>query len=294
MKQLKQRLAYTLIELLAVLGIIGILIMLLLPAVQMARESARRMQCSNNLRQLSLAVANYQGTHHSLPLLGSSSFSEDKLPQGTKQKYPYPRIHTVVSLLPFCEYTSIYEAIMSIWETDETDNTVATVSDAFPDMGVAIPIIRCPSDGAEQYPGNNGQPLASRSYVYCSGDWPEAGIHGYTKKDDKGYKRITDESLDDIGKYNKNTRTAIPCCWPYRDLANITDGLSNTILMSEKTLGRKGSRHIKESSLVMPSITTEHDQSPEGTSGYSACLASTLYLDRQWLDSSGKVDTLVS
>ena len=229
---MKHHCAYTLIELLAVLGIIGLLIMLLLPAVQVARESARRMQCSNNLRQLALAVSNYQGTQHSLPLLGSCSFSEDKLPQGTKQKYPYPRINTVVSLLPFCEYPSIYESIMSIWETDETDNTVATVSDAFPDMGIAIPIIRCPSDGAELYPGNNGEPLASRSYVYCSGDWPDAGIYGYAEKDMNGYKRITKDSLTNLSKYNSNTRTVIPCCWPYRNLSDITDGLSNTIFIT--------------------------------------------------------------
>lgn len=294
MNNLNKYQGYTLVELLAVLGIIGILIMLLLPAVQMARESARRMQCSNNLRQLSLAVMNYQGTHHSLPILGSCTFSEDQLPKGVKQKYPYPRINTVVSLLPYCEYTSIYEVIMSIWETDKIDNTVASVTDAFPDMGVSVPIIRCPSDGAEGYPGNSGLPLASRSYVYCSGDWPEAGIYSYTEKDDNGYKRITKISLDDISKYNNNTRSAIPCCWPYRNLSDITDGLSNTILMSEKTLGRKGSRHIKESSLVMPSITTEHNESPEGTSGYSSCLSASQILDRQWLDSAGKVDTNIS
>lgn len=285
---------YTLIELLAVMGIIGILIMLLLPAVQMARESARRMQCSNNLRQLALAVANYQGTNHSLPILGSCSFSEDKLPEGVKQKYPYPRIHTVVALLPYCEYASTFEAVMGLWETDEIDNTVAAVTDAFPDMGISVPIIRCPSDGAEGFADVHGGLLAARSYVYCSGDWPESGIHGYTKKDEQGYKRITSESLEDIGNYNNNTRTAIPCCWPYRDYSAITDGLSNTILMSEKTLGRLTSRMLKESSLAMPSITTSHEESPEGTSGYSACLSASLRLDRQWLDAAGSVINCIS
>ncbi|MDR1960061.1 MAG: DUF1559 domain-containing protein [Planctomycetaceae bacterium] len=93
------RIAFTLVELLVVIAIIGILIALLLPAVQAAREAARRMQCSNNLKQLGLAVHNFHDAHGRIVPHGPNYGTE-----GNGQRHSY-----LVGLCPFIEQTAVYE-----------------------------------------------------------------------------------------------------------------------------------------------------------------------------------------
>ncbi|MFI4875313.1 MAG: DUF1559 domain-containing protein [Blastopirellula sp. JB062] len=98
---------FTLVELLVVIAIIGVLIALLLPAVQQAREAARRMSCSNNLKQLGLALHNYHDTHLVFP------YGRSGAPEGSTISNPqvYRSQTGLTALLPYIEQTAIYDTI---------------------------------------------------------------------------------------------------------------------------------------------------------------------------------------
>lgn len=115
------RSGFTLVELLVVIAIIGVLMGLLLPAVQMAREAARRSQCSNNIRQLSLALLNYESGRGRLP------FGRDNLNFSTHSK-----------LLPFLEQGNIADRIDFTVAFNHANNQFA--------MGSQIGMLNCPSD----------------------------------------------------------------------------------------------------------------------------------------------------
>ena len=119
----RNRSAFTLVELLVVIAIIGILVALLLPAVQAAREAARRMQCSNNLKQLALALHNYEGTYKTFPPAGIDS----------------NQMSWVVMLLPFIEQQPLFANFNFTQGAWNASNRIAVV------QGVKIQAIRCPS-----------------------------------------------------------------------------------------------------------------------------------------------------
>ena len=130
---------FTLVELLVVIAIIGVLIALLLPAVQAAREAARRMQCTNHVKQYTLALHNYHDTNNALPAMGARVVNKDP---ATGASYSTDEWTPVTFLLPFFEQQARYDAIMS--------RTVTAIwypwSSATPIQGT-IPTICCPSDG---------------------------------------------------------------------------------------------------------------------------------------------------
>lgn len=101
-----RRRGFTLVELLVVIAIIGILVALLLPAVQSAREAARRMQCSNHMKQFGLAAHNYHDVFKTFPRYSYFSFREDTAAWRIWQGYS---VHTM--LLPYMEQTNIYERV---------------------------------------------------------------------------------------------------------------------------------------------------------------------------------------
>ena len=104
----KKRFGFTLVELLVVIAIIGILVALLLPAIQAAREAARRSECSNKMKQLGVAFHNYHDTYKALPWMRGSAV------WGTRNTVPVGNegtINGLVGLLPFLEVTALYDDI---------------------------------------------------------------------------------------------------------------------------------------------------------------------------------------
>lgn len=127
----KMRRAFTLVELLVVIAIIGILVSLLLPAVQAAREAARRMQCSNNLKQIALATHNYESANKRLP--------SARTPSGTG-------LSIFAQLLPYFEQGNLMSTIDFQVGWDHVNNTTARNS--------AIATLLCPSDPVTSIPNN--------------------------------------------------------------------------------------------------------------------------------------------
>lgn len=202
------RSAFTLVELLVVIAVIGILIALLLPAVQAAREAARRMSCTNNLKQLGIAMHNYADTfRETLPNAGFSGsvFPNDYSP--------------LAKLLPYCEQANLQDLIdFSIYmgHPGTTDLPV----ELRPAAATAVPMFLCPSDGETPL---HDMKLPSGAVIQVAGS-------NYAMNHESGVN----------GVYNPGFGAADGLCWVDADvrLASITDGTSNTLAFTESLRGR--------------------------------------------------------
>lgn len=153
----RPRYAFTLVELLVVIGIIGVLVGLLLPAVQAAREAARRMQCSNHLKQVALAVHNYQSAFNKFPPSALVDLSISST--GNNGSWG---VHG--RILPFLEQGNVYENVdlSSGWDNQQAID------------GLKIPTFACPSDpGSDQERVfDDGRPtLYPTNYGFNFGTW---------------------------------------------------------------------------------------------------------------------------
>lgn len=206
-----RRAAFTLIELLVVIAIIAILIALLLPAVQQAREAARRTQCKNNLKQLGLALHNYHDSHNRFPALRMGP-NDGAGRQGDQTGLIY--------LLPFMDQANIYSQIPQ----DHTVPVVWTTTFA-PWRNTAGPVMLCPSapiPGTGSGISANG-PLGLKSYHFSVGTTINNNYSGATK-----------------GMFQFGATSGAG----FKGFKDITDGSSNTIAMAERVLGNPGTRSI--------------------------------------------------
>lgn len=206
----RQRAAFTLVELLVVITIIGILIALLLPAIQAAREAARRMQCSNNLKQIGLAVNNFEAQYGALP--AGVTFSEN----GERREY------TMFLLIqPFLEAGNIMEQFDFNDRVYAEKNTLVREAE--------IPAYLCPSDDGA---GRKWNRRARSNYAVCFGSedflgpkWDGTHLDDYVSNADSG-------SLETDGPFRvQGKKTG-------RGLNEIKDGTSFTLMASEVLTGK--------------------------------------------------------
>jgi prepilin-type N-terminal cleavage/methylation domain-containing protein/prepilin-type processing-associated H-X9-DG protein len=212
--------AFTLVELLVVIAIIGILIALLLPAVQAAREAARRTQCKNNLKQVSLALHNYHTAKKALPF-GSAMYSEMPEPHGT----------WVYAILPYIEETAVYQSFNLQFPMTAAVNRIPVAQ--------ILNGLICPSDPSASNPLTGGRvqtdinpkgekgsmalwypaSMGPNNQRYCDPYCPTAWQGVYCCLGPDSF------TTADVGMFRRHPK-------PIR-FVQVTDGLANTFMVGE-------------------------------------------------------------
>lgn len=205
----KKKSGFTLVELLVVIAIIGILIGMLLPAVQAVREAARRVSCGNNMRQSGLAVLNYESTHMKFPPGG-----DDGTLNGGTQTPP--------GGFSWMAYIMVHIEQGNLWDAADFNNTTYNEMFAFVE-NQSVPVFKCPSSPMEEFTANISTMAMIADYVGISGsvggfgglDGPTVSPAGF------GSNRGI---LSRNGVFYDNSETTF---------GDISDGSSNTAMISE-------------------------------------------------------------
>jgi type II secretory pathway pseudopilin PulG len=229
-----------------VIAIIGVLIALLLPAVQAAREAARRMECTNKLKQLALATHNFHDIHQRIPRVGGDPLWTNYKQYGSDTPIGGVNIYSyLVNLLPFIEQQAIHTSLVTICQAAAAKNPydaswtaspgsasgtlVVTASGSIPSpFRTDIAAFKCPSDANAKKAGENNSGLtcyyANRGDAYVA--WNSTNSHGvFRYGNDFGFE-------------------------------GITDGLSNTVLYSESLCAQNAQSDSRCKSGIAKSAVT--------------------------------------
>ncbi len=280
-----QRSAFTLIELLVVIAIIAVLIALLLPAVQMAREAARRTQCRNNLKQLGLALHNYVSTHQVLPYTRPDSCANMLNSMGGWTS-------AFALFLPYADQLPLYNSINQQLPlmTDNCGLAGAELANQTARM-TRVQLFLCPSDANRPQATFLGVVWPGVNYRLCAGNSYWAEVTNSTR----------------AGQVNANaSQQWMPIPVPKTDpgglffvrskveFSQIPDGLANTAAMSEHTIGDNSADGfgddftLSTSTLTNSFITGQSDCNNNNPANLRA------FAGRRWYGSNPFVDFVYS
>ncbi|MDR0521833.1 MAG: DUF1559 domain-containing protein [Planctomycetaceae bacterium] len=249
-------LGFTLIELLVVIAIIGMLIALLLPAIQVAREAARRMQCGNHIKQIALAVHTHHGVYDRMPAL-DSPYDANPGNQSTGKGEAFHAITWAFQLMPYLENQALFDIAcqggtacsykgsvnyLPYFKPAASGENPVFSADFIPGR-TRVPVLLCPSDGGssqdpvENYPGVLNYHANIGDAVSCTRNWFFENDIGEEQRSPfvVGVNNLTDAHLCDEVKDSSGAITGRRAAYG-RNFSEVTDGLTNTIGFSECTI----------------------------------------------------------
>jgi prepilin-type N-terminal cleavage/methylation domain-containing protein/prepilin-type processing-associated H-X9-DG protein len=215
---------FTLIELLVVIAIIAVLIALLLPAVQSAREAARRIQCTNNLKQIGLALHNYLSANNSFPMGGTPQLDPTATPGMATGPYEWENYSSFAMMLSYLEQMAVFNS----------QNIMIC-----PDTGFGVPQ---PQNATAYNTKLNAFVCPSDPYTLIQNLCNYAGCYGTT----------TWMPFDQVNSNSPNNghadTTGIFTVWKSYGLQSVTDGSSNTLAFAEQLVGNGASGYQRYAS----------------------------------------------